>query len=93
MPLTIPSTAWSSAASSKTMFAALPPSSSVSRLPLPGEPPLDLLPHLGRAGEGDLVDVLALDESRRPVRPSPVTMLTTPRAARPGGGRRRREAP
>ena len=27
-----------------------------------GEPPLDLLPHLGRAGEGDLVDVLALDE-------------------------------
>src|SRR5436305_18285 len=35
MPLTIPSTAWSSAQSSKTMFAALPPSSSVSFLPLP----------------------------------------------------------
>ena len=35
MPLTIPSTAWSSAASSKTMFAALPPSSSVSFLPVP----------------------------------------------------------
>ncbi len=35
MPLTIPSIAWSSAQSSKTMFAALPPSSSVSRLPLP----------------------------------------------------------
>ncbi len=30
MPLTMPSTAWSSGASSKTMFAALPPSSSVS---------------------------------------------------------------
>src|SRR5215208_418881 len=35
MPLTIPSTAWSSAASSKTMFAALPPSSRVSFFPLP----------------------------------------------------------
>src|ERR1700739_3672513 len=35
MPLTIPSTAWSSAASSNTMFAALPPSSSVSFLPEP----------------------------------------------------------
>src|ERR1051326_8786328 len=33
MPLTIPSTAWSSAQSSKTMFAALPPSSSVSFVP------------------------------------------------------------
>ena len=31
----IPSTAWSSGASSKTMFAALPPSSSVRRLPVP----------------------------------------------------------
>ena len=30
IPLTIPSTAWSRAASSKTMFADLPPSSSVS---------------------------------------------------------------
>ena len=27
-----------------------------------GEAPLDLLPDLGRAGEGDLVDVLVLDE-------------------------------
>src|SRR5689334_5524729 len=35
MPLTMPSTAWSSAASSKTMFAALPPSSSVSALSVP----------------------------------------------------------
>src|ERR1700741_878647 len=35
MPLTIPSTAWSSAASSKITFAALPPSSSVSFLPVP----------------------------------------------------------
>ena len=32
MPLTMPSTAWSSGASSNTMLAALPPSSSVSAL-------------------------------------------------------------
>jgi hypothetical protein len=35
MPLTMPSTAWSIGASSNTMFAALPPSSSVSFLPVP----------------------------------------------------------
>ena len=35
MPLITPSTAWSSGASSNAMFAALPPSSSVSRLPVP----------------------------------------------------------
>ena len=35
MPLTMPSTAWSIGASSNTMLAALPPSSSDSRLPVP----------------------------------------------------------
>ena len=35
IPLTIPSTAWSIGASSNTMFAALPPSSSVTFLPVP----------------------------------------------------------
>jgi hypothetical protein len=35
MPLTMPSTAWSRAASSNTMFAALPPSSRVSALSVP----------------------------------------------------------
>ena len=35
MPLTMPSTAWSSGASSKMMLAALPPSSRVSFLPVP----------------------------------------------------------
>ena len=35
MPFTTPSTAWSSGASSNTMFAALPPSSSVRRLSVP----------------------------------------------------------
>ena len=62
MPLTIPSTAWSSAASSKMMFAALPPSSSVSFLPRAGELALDRLADLGRAGERDLVDARVLDE-------------------------------
>ena len=37
MPLTMPSTAWSSGASSKTMLAALPPSSRVSALSVPGD--------------------------------------------------------
>ena len=53
----MPSTAWSSAASSKTMLADLPPSSSVSPTPVPGQRPLDLLADRGRAGEGDLVDL------------------------------------
>ena len=35
MPLTMPSTAWSSGASSKTMLAALPPSSRLRRLAVP----------------------------------------------------------
>ena len=35
MPSTIPSTTWSRAASSNTMFAPLPPSSSVRRVPVP----------------------------------------------------------
>ena len=62
MPLTMPSTAWSSGASSKTMLAALPPSSSVSRLPRAGDAALDHLADLGRAGERDLVDAGVLDE-------------------------------
>ena len=64
MPLTIPSTAWSSGASAKTMFAALPPSSSVSRLPVPASDSLDPLADLGRAGEGDLRDPRVRDERR-----------------------------
>ena len=77
MPLTIPSTAWSSAASSKITFAALPPSSSVSRVGLPASCALDRLADFGRAGERDLVD-RPTSTSAAPVRPSPVTMLTTP---------------
>ena len=62
MPLTMPSTAWSIGASSKTMLAALPPSSRVSFLPLPADRALDALAHLGRAGERDLVDAVVLDD-------------------------------
>ena len=45
MPLMMPSTAWSIAASSKMMLAALPPNSSVSRFPVPddAELPADCL--------------------------------------------------
>ncbi len=50
----IPSTAWSRGASAKTMFAALPPSSSVRRLPGPGGRLLDPLADLRRARERDL---------------------------------------
>ena len=73
----MPSTAWSIGASSKTMFAALPPSSSVSFLPVPATARWMSLPTLGRAGEGDLVDARMVDQ-RGARSPAPVTMLTTP---------------
>ena len=56
MPFTIPSTAPSTGASSKTMFAALPPSSRVSRLPVPASARWICLADLGRPGERDLVN-------------------------------------
>ena len=74
----MPSTAWSIGASSKTMLAALPPSSRVTFLPVPATARAIALPTLGRAGEGDLVDVRVRDTSAWPVSPAPVTMLTTP---------------
>ena len=60
----IPSTAWSSGASSKMMFAALPPSSSVSFFARARDGAHDLLADLGRARERDLVHVRVLDELR-----------------------------
>ena len=63
-PRTIPSTAWSIGASSKTMFAALPPSSSVTFLRVPATARAIALADLGRAGERDLVDVRVLDQRR-----------------------------
>ena len=76
MPLTIPSTAWSSAASSKTMFAALPPSSSVSFLPVPASRRWIALPTSVEPVNAILST--SASTSAAPVRPSPVTMLTTP---------------
>ena len=62
MPLTMPSTAWSTGASSKTMLAALPPSSRVTFLLAAGGRAGDHLADLGRPGERDLVDVRVLDQ-------------------------------
>ena len=77
MPLTIPSTAWSSGASSKTMFAALPPSSSVSPLPLPASWRWIALPTSVEPVNA-ILSTSGCSTSAAPVRPSPVTMLTTP---------------
>jgi hypothetical protein len=76
MPLTIPSTAWSSAQSSNTMFAALPPSSSVSFLPVPASRRWIALPTSVDPVKATLSTPAST--SAAPVRPSPVTMLTTP---------------
>ena len=57
--------AWSIGASSKTMLAALPPSSRVSALSRAGDGAADLLADRGRAGEGDLVDV-GMPDQREP---------------------------
>ena len=77
MPLTIPSTAWSSGASSKMTLAALPPSSSVSFL---REPATALA--MARPTSVDPVNATlstpACSTSARPVSPAPVRMLTTP---------------
>ena len=60
----MPSTAWSIGASSKTMLAALPPSSRVSRLRVPATERAICPPDLGGAGEGDLVHVRVRDQRR-----------------------------
>ena len=73
----MPSTAWSIGASSKTMFAALPPSSIVIFRSVPGELAHDGLADLGRSGEGDFGRV-GWPMTAAPVSPAPVTKLTTP---------------
>ncbi len=77
MPLTMPSMAWSSGASSKTMFAALPPSSRVSFLPVPA---VDFA--IARPTAVDPVNATLFTSgwltSSAPVSPAPVMMLTTP---------------
>ena len=77
MPFTIPSTAWSSAQSSNTMFAALPPSSSVSETSRPASSRWIAFP----TSVEPVNATLSIPRSRTrcaPVAPSPVTTLTTP---------------
>src|SRR3954452_9688296 len=76
IPLTIPSTAWSSAASSKITFAALPPSSSVSFVPVPASSRWIALPTSVEPVNAILSTSLLT--SAAPARPSPVMMFTTP---------------
>src|SRR5680860_1126299 len=77
MPLTMPSMAWSIGASSKTMFAALPPSSRVSFLSVPATERA-----MARPTAVDPVNATLLTSawltSACPVSPAPVMMLTTP---------------
>ena len=77
MPLTMPSTAWSIGASSKTMFAALPPSSSVSFLRVPATERAMARPTSVEPVNATL-STPGCSTSVRPVSPAPVTMLTTP---------------
>ena len=77
MPVTMPSTAWSSAASSKTMFAPLPPSSRVRRLPVPASARWIALPTSVEPVKA-ILSTPSCATSAWPVRPSPVTTLTTP---------------
>ena len=77
MPLTIPSMAWSSAQSSKTMFAALPPSSSVSATFRPASSRWIALPTSVEPVNA-ILSMPSCWTRCAPVAPSPVTMLTTP---------------
>ena len=72
-----PSTAWSSAASSKMMFAALPPSSSVSFLSVPAIARWISFPTSVEPVNATL-STSGCFTSAAPARPSPVTMFTTP---------------
>ena len=73
----MPSTAWSSGASSKMMFAALPPSSSVSFFPVPATARMISLPTSVEPVNA-ILSTPGCCTSSAPARPSPVTMLTTP---------------
>ena len=77
MPLTMPSTAWSIGASSKTMFAALPPSSRVSFLRVPATARAIARPTSVEPVKATL-STSGCSTTARPVSPAPVTMLTTP---------------
>ena len=77
MPWTMPSTAWSIGASSKTMLAALPPSSRVSDLRVPATARAIDLPTSVEPVNATL-STSPCSTTARPVSPAPVTMLTTP---------------
>jgi hypothetical protein len=77
MPLTIPSTAWSSGASSKMTLAALPPSSRVSFLPVPASERWMSLPTSVEPVKATLPTPGWLTSSA-PTSPAPGMMLTTP---------------
>jgi hypothetical protein len=77
MPLTMPSTAWSTGASSKTTLAALPPSSRVTFLCDPATDfaiarPTAVEPVNATLSTSGWLTIAA------PVSPAPVRMLTTP---------------
>ena len=77
IPFTMPSTAWSSAASSKTMFADLPPSSSVSDTPRPASAAWMSLPTPVEPVNATL-SIPGWRTSAAPAAPSPGTIETTP---------------
>ncbi len=77
MPPTMPSTACSIGASSKMMFAALPPSSRVAFLAVPAIDRAMVLPTSVEPVKA-ILSTSGCSTSAWPVRPSPVTMLTTP---------------
>ncbi len=73
----MPSMAWSSGASSKTMLAALPPSSRVTFLSVPATARAIALPTSVDPVKATL-STSGCETIARPVSPAPVTMLTTP---------------
>ncbi len=73
----MPSTAWSTGASSKTMLAALPPSSSVTDLLVPATVRAMALPTSVEPVNATL-STSWWATSACPVPPAPVMMLTTP---------------
>ena len=78
MPLTMPSTACSTGASSKTMFAALPPSSSVSLLPVPASARWICLPTSVEPVNA-ILSTPGWPTSAAPVSPAPVSTFTDAR--------------
>ena len=73
----MPSMAWSIGASSKTMFAALPPSSSVSALSVPATPRPIFLP-ISVEPVNATLSTLSCVASAIPISPGPVMMFTVP---------------